>query len=117
MSLLNEYLQDPEYKRLLAQEELIMEVTELLCQLLEKEGVSRRDLAKRLNRSKGFVSQLLNGGRNLTLRTVADIAAALGYRLVLTAEKKMDTSRIKPFHFDQDTCQVGCMASAKPQAS
>jgi transcriptional regulator with XRE-family HTH domain len=117
MSLLNEYLQDSEYKRLLAQGELIMEVTELLCQLLEKEGVLRQDLAKRLNRSKGFVSQLLNGGRNLTLRTVADIATALGYRLVLTAEKKMAMSRIEPLQFDQETCQVGGMAAAKPQAS
>lgn len=106
MSILNEYVQDPEYKRLLAQGELIMEVTELLCQLLEKEGVSRQDLAKRLNKTKGFISQLLNGGRNLTLRTVADIVDALGYRLVLTAEKKMDLNHIEPLKFDKHTWQT-----------
>ncbi|MFZ0051817.1 MAG: helix-turn-helix transcriptional regulator, partial [Desulfobaccales bacterium] len=64
-----------------------MEVTETLCELLEKEGVSRKELADRLGKSKGFVSQLLNGGRNLTLRTVADILHVLGYKVSLTPQK------------------------------
>lgn len=65
-----------------------MEVTETLCELLEKEKVSRKELAERLGKTKGFVSQLLNGGRNLTLRTVADILHALGYKLTLSPYKE-----------------------------
>jgi antitoxin component HigA of HigAB toxin-antitoxin module len=84
---LEEYLEDPEFAKLLAQEELILEVTETLCELLEKEKISRKELAERLGKSKGFISQLLNGGRNLTLRTVADILHVLGYRVALTPYK------------------------------
>ncbi|MHB8068285.1 MAG: helix-turn-helix domain-containing protein [Desulfobaccales bacterium] len=87
-TLMDEYLEDPEFARLMAQGDLIMEVTETLCELLEKEGVSRKELAERLGKSKGFVSQLLNGGRNLTLRTVADILHVLGYNVTLTPHKK-----------------------------
>ncbi|MDD2901764.1 MAG: helix-turn-helix transcriptional regulator [Syntrophales bacterium] len=87
MSLLEKYMEDPEVARLVVQGELIMEVTETLCELLEKEGVSRKELADRLGKSKGFVSQLLNGGRNLTLRTVADILHVLGYKVTLTPHK------------------------------
>ena len=47
---------------------------------LEDGGVTRGELARRLGRTPGFVSQLLGGGRNLTLRTIADIAAALSHR-------------------------------------
>ena len=65
-----------------------MEVTETLCELLEKEKISRKELADRLGKSKGFVSQLLNGGRNLTLRTVADILHVLGYKVTLTPYKE-----------------------------
>ena len=83
-TLLERYLEDPEFAKLMAQGELIMEVTETLCELLEKEKISRKELADRLGKSKGFVSQLLNGGRNLTLRTVADILHALGYKVTLT---------------------------------
>lgn len=87
-TLLEKYLEDPEFAKLMAQGELIMEVTETLCELLEKEKVSRKELADRLGKSKGFVSQLLNGGRNLTLRTVADILHVLGYRAYLTPFKE-----------------------------
>jgi transcriptional regulator with XRE-family HTH domain len=87
MSLLEKYMEDPEVAKLVVQGELIMEVTETLCKLLEKEKVSRKELAERLGKSKGFVSQLLNGGRNLTLRTVADILHVLGYKVSLKPYK------------------------------
>jgi transcriptional regulator with XRE-family HTH domain len=82
-TLLEKYLEDSEFAKLMAQGELIMEVTETICELLEKEKISRKELADRLGKSKGFVSQLLNGGRNLTLRTVADILHVLGYKVAL----------------------------------
>jgi transcriptional regulator with XRE-family HTH domain len=81
-------MNDPEFRKLLSQEELILEVTETICELLENEKVSRKELADRLGKSKGFISQLLNGGRNLTLRTVADILHVLGYKVALTAYKE-----------------------------
>jgi transcriptional regulator with XRE-family HTH domain len=87
-TLLEKYLGDPEFARLMAQGDLIMEVTETLCELLEKEKISRKELADRLGKSKGFVSQLLNGGRNLTLRTVADILHVLGYKVSIRPYKE-----------------------------
>ena len=85
--MMDKYPEAPEFARLLAQEELILEVTETLCGLLEKGKVSRKELADRLGKTKGLVSQLLNGGRNLTLRTVADILYALGYKVSLLPHK------------------------------
>ncbi len=64
--------------RLLRQEAFILEATEKLSQALEKEGITRADLANRMGKSKGFISQVLAGGRNLTLRTIADFSTALG---------------------------------------
>ena len=87
-TLLDKYLEDPDFARLMAQGDLIMEVTETLCELLEKEKISRKELAERLGKSKGFVSQLLNGGRNLTLRTVADILHVLGYKVSIMPFKE-----------------------------
>ena len=81
-------MNDPEFRRLLSQEDLILDFTETICDLLEKEKISRKELADLLGKSKGFVSQLLNGGRNLTLRTVADILHVLGYRASLTPFKE-----------------------------
>lgn len=71
------------YERLVRQEELILNVTEGLTEALRDAGVTRAELARRLGRTPGFVSQLLGGGRNLTLRTISDIALALSLRPAL----------------------------------
>lgn len=70
-------------RRLLRQEELILGVTEAVCEILEREGLTQAELARRLGKTKGFVSQVLAGDRNLTLRTIADIADALELRAEL----------------------------------
>jgi transcriptional regulator with XRE-family HTH domain len=67
-------LEDPQGLR---QEELIIEVTEALARALRNTGITQTELAAKLGKSKGFVSQILGGGRNLTLRTLADVAGAL----------------------------------------
>lgn len=64
--------------RALAREKLIYNVTEDLLVLLEKVGVSKVELSRRLGRSRAYVSQLLDGSRNMTLGTLADICFALG---------------------------------------
>jgi transcriptional regulator with XRE-family HTH domain len=80
-------MNDPEFRKLLAQEELILDFTETICDLLEKEKISRKELADLLGKSKGFVSQLLKGDRNPTLRTVADNFHVLGYKVTLAPHK------------------------------
>ncbi len=55
-------------------------MTERLTEALCETGVTKAELARRLGRTPGFVSQVFGGGRNLTLRTIADIATALSLR-------------------------------------
>jgi transcriptional regulator with XRE-family HTH domain len=71
------------YEQLLRQEELLLDVTEKLSEALIESGLNRSQLAERLGKTKALVTQLLGGGRNLTLRTVADVAGALGYKVEL----------------------------------
>lgn len=79
MNTLKEFVE--ENRALYQQEELLLEVTELLSSVMEDNGVSKAELARRLGRSKAFVTQCLGGGQNLTLRTLSDLFLALGYRL------------------------------------
>lgn len=62
------------------QEEAILDVTELLCELMEERGVTRAELSRKLKKSKGYVSQLLDGTTNMTIRTVSDVMTHLGHR-------------------------------------
>lgn len=74
-----DFIADTERLRLLAQERFILEATEQIAKIMEEEHVSKAELASRLNKSKAFVTQLLGGGRNMTIRTLADVMTALGY--------------------------------------
>jgi transcriptional regulator with XRE-family HTH domain len=84
MAARKDFMQDAKFKKRLAQEEFILEVTEVLCKIMRDKGISRKQLSDLLGKSKGSISQLLNGERNLTLRTVADILHVLGCRGLLT---------------------------------
>jgi Helix-turn-helix len=55
----------------LEQEHLILDVTEMIVELMNERGVTRSELADRLGKTKGHVSQLLSGSRNLTLLSSA----------------------------------------------
>ena len=66
-----------EHQKLVAQERLILEVTESIHEQMQAMGVNRTQLAERLGKSKAYISQLLSGSRNMTLRSLADISFAL----------------------------------------
>lgn len=63
--------------RLYQQERAILEVTETVCRLMEEQGVTRSELAKRINKNKSHVTQLLDGEANMTVRTISDMFGAL----------------------------------------
>lgn len=67
------------------QEELAMGATEVIAEMMEKTGVNRAELAKRLDSSKSNITQTLRGSRNLTVKNLAKIAAVLGYRIEIDA--------------------------------
>lgn len=82
-----------ENQRLFAQEGLILEATEELWAAMERTATNKADLAKLLSTSKANITQLLNGNRNLTLRTLADIAFVLGQTVsieITSAEEQAD---------------------------
>ena len=59
-------------------EGLLIEATERICELMDKHDISRAELARRLGKSRAYVTRLLNGQPNMTLKTLTQIAVALG---------------------------------------
>ena len=72
---------------------LITQLTNEINWYMRERGLTRADLAARMGVSPGRVSQILGGGENLTLRTLAALSTALEARfdLELSALKDGDT--------------------------
>jgi transcriptional regulator with XRE-family HTH domain len=81
-----------EGKRLLQQEDAILDVTELICEIMAETGVSRSELARRLRTTRGYVTQLLDGRANMTIRKVADIFFALKSKIRFSCERAEEYS-------------------------
>ena len=64
-------------ERVFAREELVYNVTEDFLVMLEELGISKKELARRLGKSKSTVTQVLSGSRNMTLGSLSDICFAL----------------------------------------
>jgi len=79
------FAQNTSNKRLLEQENLIIDATEVLSAIMENEKLTKADLARRLGKSKSYVTQVLSGRANLTLRTLGDLGVSMGYRFGLQA--------------------------------
>jgi transcriptional regulator with XRE-family HTH domain len=75
---------------------LITQVTNEIDWLMREDKISRADLAARMGVSPGRVSQVLSGGENLTLRTLAALGAALDAHFEVELRPVADTERVAP---------------------
>jgi transcriptional regulator with XRE-family HTH domain len=79
-------MEDPEFRKLLAIEALVAESSEVIARLMAEQNVSKADLARRLNKSRAWVTQLLSGKANMTVRTLAEVVYALDAEVKLQAQ-------------------------------
>jgi len=63
------------------EEGAILDFTEALCAAMEEKGVTRSELARRLGTSQAYITRVLSGHANLTLKTMSKLAFALGLQL------------------------------------
>ncbi|MCF6209337.1 MAG: helix-turn-helix transcriptional regulator [Gammaproteobacteria bacterium] len=73
-------------ERVYAREELVYNVTEDILVTLEDLNVNKKELARRLGKSRSYVTQILGGARNMTLGTLSDICFALDVKPKITIQ-------------------------------
>jgi len=86
----SKYSSEPERRRY-AQNSLIVDAAIALSKALESANLTQKDLAVRLDKTEGYVSQVLSGGCNLTLKTLAEFAYVMD-RMVDFTLKPLDAS-------------------------
>lgn len=74
----DELMSDPEFRRAMAIETCIAEAAEAIARLMADQNLTKADVAHRLGKSRAWVTQLLNGKANMTIRTFAEVIVTLG---------------------------------------
>lgn len=75
----------------------LVEVSVTLCALMEHEGVSRAELAKRLNWIPSRITKVLSGEDNLTLKTLVKVLRALEYDFDVVMRRSGDARAKQPW--------------------
>jgi transcriptional regulator with XRE-family HTH domain len=108
----DELMLDPEFRKQYAVEGFIEDTAELIWQLLVRRNMKQADLARLLNKTPAFVSQLLNGKANMTVRTLAEVVYALGATVEINAHdentstsKTVDDPQMHTLQFQMPACE------------
>ena len=79
----------------------VLELTEAVTEIMERDGISCSKLARRLGTSPAYVTKMLRGNANFTLATMSRLARALGADLqiqLLTPAKSDQKTDARPRH-------------------
>lgn len=87
MDLTSKLLSSPDGRQMYQQEVTILELTELICKEMDKQGYSAYRLSLRLGETEKYVRKILAGGIDLNIRMISDIFMALGLSIHFSTEK------------------------------
>jgi transcriptional regulator with XRE-family HTH domain len=105
---------DPEY----IVEGVLIAATERICELMERHGISRSELARRLGKSRAYVTRLLNGQPNMTLKTLTQIAVALGEGIdvfIPSSVREQRARALAAHGAEQQAATAACQPRARPR--
>jgi len=78
------YASDPATKRELEKEGKRLDTAIALMELREKEGLSQRELARKVGKPQSTIARIENGSMNVTFDTLMDIVSALGKKMTIS---------------------------------
>lgn len=81
------FANEPEY----VAEGLALRLAEQIVQLMDEKHLSRAELAETMGVSRAYITKVLNAPPNLTLRSIAAVAIALGAKPSLTLVGSKDS--------------------------
>ena len=84
-TFIQKLMSDEEGRKLYFREDLIFEITESICKVMEERRISKAELSRIAGVSKSNITQLLSGDQNMRLTTVADLLYALDSKLAVSA--------------------------------
>lgn len=75
------------------------DIVDQIHEILEKKGMSQRELAERLGKRESEISKWMRGNHNFTIRSIAKIESVLGEKLIVTPNKASLFSKPKTVAF------------------
>jgi len=66
----------------------VVQFTEDICELMEEQGITRAELARRLGTSRAYITKIMSGNASFSLNMMVKVAMAVGGIVNLRVERK-----------------------------
>ena len=86
-SYFDEVFKSKKMQKLYHQEGAILEAQEMVCHLMNEEGVNKAELARRMGCHRSRITKLMSDELEIDLRCLSDMLFALGYQVKIAAVK------------------------------
>ncbi len=102
-SLFNDSISDDVkdlYQEEYAQTAAVLDAANLISEAMEEKGINQTELARMLGVSRGYVSRLLSGNENMSIKNVARVLFKLGKKYkqtVIAIETNNDYGKVLSF--------------------
>lgn len=80
-TILEQMTSTPEGMKEFLYEQAKLEIAEMVWVIMDKKGISKKDLSDKMGCSKSYVAQILNGDANFTIKKISELLHALGHSL------------------------------------
>lgn len=75
---------------------MLCEITEAICEALQRRGMSQADLARKLGVTPQYISEFLNTPENTTLKQIVRFAQAVGLEAEVSLREPDCTEEARP---------------------
>ena len=83
--LLDECLQDQEFKKLWEESETEYKIEKMMCMLRASQGLTQKELAEKSGINQANISKLEKGNCNVTIKTIDKLLRSMGHKLRIEA--------------------------------
>jgi transcriptional regulator with XRE-family HTH domain len=74
-------------------EKVLFDVAERVCNLIKCQNINRSELAQRLDVTPAYITKLLNGNPNLTIKSLLKLSDVLGQTLDIRFTSKLEIAQ------------------------
>jgi transcriptional regulator with XRE-family HTH domain len=78
-----------------------IDVSVMLCSLLDQSGISRTQLAEKLSWKPSRITRVLSGDENLTLKTIFEVCHATGHTFDVVVRKPGEHTALQPWQREE----------------
>ena len=79
---------EQEREKLVAQEKVLFMAADAIYQAIQEQQIGKSELAELVGKKPAFITRVLKGDHNITLKTLAELAAALNREVVVQLKEK-----------------------------